>query len=109
MMRLNLFLQWRIPSVDTLAETLASVFRVSSSRGVVLAHSTTIAMQGWQANVNGTDLWNMLQQSFGWVTSSGYTSRGNVTTQFPVVVGEFGSNYADPLVRLLSIIFAMPA
>ncbi len=63
-------------------------------------------MQGWQANVNGTDLWNMLQQSFGWVTSSGYTSRGNLTTQFPVVIGEFGSNYADPLVRLACTPFA---
>lgn len=55
--------------------------------------------QGWQAGINGTDLWSMLQQSFGWVTSSGYTSKGNLTTLFPVVVGEFGSNYADPLVR----------
>jgi len=55
-------------------------------------------MQGWKSNTNGTDLWNMLQQSFGWVTSSGYTSKGNITTQFPVVIGEFGSNYVDPLV-----------
>ena len=57
------------------------------------------AVQGWQSNTNGSDLWNMLQQSFGWVTSSGYTSRGNLTTMFPVVVGEFGSNYANPQVR----------
>ena len=53
------------------------------------------AMQGWAINTNGTGLWNMLQQSFGWVTTSGYTSKGNLTTMFPVVIGEFGSNYVD--------------
>lgn len=52
-------------------------------------------MQGWTVNTNGSDLWNMLQQSFGWVTTSGYTSKGNLTTMFPVVIGEFGSNYVD--------------
>ena len=40
----------------------------------------------------------MLQQSFGWVTSTGYTSKGGVNTLFPVVVGEFGSSYVDELV-----------
>ena len=68
----------------------------SSCDGLLAQYSA--ATQGWQANINGTDLWSMLQQSFGWVTSSGYTSKGNLTTMFPVVVGEFGSNYADPLV-----------
>ena len=56
-------------------------------------------LQGWKSNTNGTDLWNMLQQSFGWVTSTGYTSKGGVNTLFPVVVGEFGSSYVDELVR----------
>lgn len=54
--------------------------------------------QGWKTNINGTDLWTMLQQSFGWVTNTGYTSRGNLTTKFPVVIGEFGSSYVDPMV-----------
>ena len=59
-------------------------------------------LQGWKSNTNGTDLWNMLQQSFGWVTSSGYTSKGGLNTLFPVVVGEFGSSYVDDLVSASS-------
>ena len=35
---------------------------------------------------------------YGWVTNTGYTSRGNLTTKFPVVIGEFGSSYVDPMV-----------
>ena len=37
----------------------------------------------------------MLQNSFAWVPTAGYTNKQNVTTQFPVVVGEFGSSFAS--------------
>ena len=57
-------------------------------------------VQGWTTGVNGTQLWDMLQSSFGWVTTTGYTSKANVTTQFPVVVGEFGSSFANLAVRV---------
>ena len=57
-------------------------------------------VQGWTTGVNGTQLWDMLQSSFAWVSTTGYTSKANVTTQFPVVVGEFGSSFADLMVRL---------
>ena len=49
--------------------------------------------------MNGTELWDMLQNSFAWVATTGYTSKANVTTQFPVVVGEFGSSFANLAVR----------
>ena len=45
--------------------------------------------------MNGTQLWDLLQNSFAWVATTGYTSKANVTTQFPIVVGEFGSSFAN--------------
>ena len=57
-------------------------------------------VQGWTTGVNGTQLWDMLQSSFGWVTTTGYTSKANVTTQFPVVIGEFGTSFANLAVRV---------
>ncbi len=64
-------------------------------------------VQGWKSGTNGTQLWDMLQNSFAWVPTAGYTNKQNVTTQFPVVVGEFGSSFAsiavqNPTARLRS-------
>ena len=54
-----------------------------------------IHVQGWKSGTNGTQLWDMLQNSFAWVPTAGYTNKQNVTTQFPVGVGEFGSSFAS--------------
>ena len=60
-----------------------------------------VCVQGWKSGTNGTQLWDMLQNSFAWVPTAGYTNKQNVTTQFPVVVGEFGSSFASPAVLTL--------
>ena len=60
-------------------------------------------MQGWKSGTNGTQLWDMLQNSFAWVPTAGYTNKQNVTTQFPVVVGEFGSSFAS-----IAVIIPLP-
>ena len=60
-------------------------------------------VQGWKSGTNGTQLWDMLQNSFAWVPTAGYTNKQNITTQFPVVVGEFGSSFASiAVITLLS-------
>ena len=59
-------------------------------------------MQGWKTGVNGTQLWDMLQNSFAWVPTKGYTNKANVTTQYPVVIGDFGSSFATLSVRAAS-------
>lgn len=56
-------------------------------------------MQGWKTGVNGTQLWDMLQNSFAWAATAGYTNKANATQQFPVVIGEFGSSFANIGVR----------
>ncbi len=61
-------------------------------------------MQGWKTNVNGTQLWDMLQNSFAWAATTGYTNKANVTQRFPVIIGEFGTSFADIRVRATSAI-----
>ena len=60
-------------------------------------------LQGWHTGTNGTQLWGMLQNSFAWVTTTGYTNKANATTQFPVVIGEFGSSFANLAVRITGL------
>ena len=60
-------------------------------------------VQGWHTGTNGTQLWSMLQNSFAWVTTTGYTNKANATTQFPVVIGEFGSSFANLAVRITGL------
>ena len=44
-------------------------------------------VQGWTHGVAGTELSQMLEQSFAWLPSSGFpTADANVTLKFPVVV-----------------------
>ena len=44
-------------------------------------------MQGWTRGVRGTELFQMLQESFAWLPSTGFpTADPNVTLTFPVVV-----------------------
>ena len=59
-----------------------------------------LSMQGWVTGTNGTQLWDMLQNSFAWVSTTGYTNKANATTLFPVVVGEFGTSFANVAVRI---------
>jgi hypothetical protein len=52
-------------------------------------------LQGWQTNVNGSELWSMLNASFAWIPTQGYTTQAGLLAKFPVVVGEFGSSLVD--------------
>ncbi|KAG1668601.1 hypothetical protein FOA52_001470 [Chlamydomonas sp. UWO 241] len=44
----------------------------------------------FRSNYAGTGLWNRLQASFGYLTTTGYSGR-----RFPIVVGEFGSKFQN--------------
>ena len=49
-------------------------------------------LQGWETGYNLSSYYSMLQSSFGWIASAGYTPPGSsAATQFPVIVGEFGA------------------
>lgn len=65
--------------------------------------STPFAPQGWKTGVNGSDLWQMLDQSFGWLSANGYTTKAGAVQKFPIVVGEFGSSLANEKVILQSL------
>lgn len=56
-------------------------------------------MQGWKTGVNGSELWSMLDQSIGWLSSKGYTNKAGSTSQFPIIIGEFGSSLVNDKVR----------
>ncbi len=60
-------------------------------------------LQGWKTGVNGSELWQMLDQSIGWLSSKGYTTKAGIVQQFPVVVGEFGSSLVNEKVCLPTI------
>lgn len=47
--------------------------------------------QGWRHGTNGTALYQMLQQSFAWLSTTGFpTTQPNVTLKFPVIVTALG-------------------
>ncbi len=58
-------------------------------------------VQGWKTGVNGSELWSMLDQSFGWLSSQGYTTKAGAVQKFPIVIGEFGSSLVDTKVRAI--------
>ena len=53
----------------------------------LLSPQRSCAVQGWTRGVGGTELFQMLQESFAWLPSTGFpTADPNVTLTFPVVV-----------------------
>lgn len=69
-----------------------------------------LSPQGWKTNVNGSGLWNMLQQSFAWIPTQGYTTRAGAVQKFPVIMSEIGSSLADEKVsQLLCTLCAVSA
>lgn len=55
------------------------------------ASKPAFALQGWASGTNGSDLFTMLQSSFGYLPTSGYVAANGTAVRFPVLVGEFGS------------------
>ena len=50
-------------------------------------------MQGWSRGVRGAELFQMLQESFAWLPSTGFpTADPNVTLTFPVVVAALAAS-----------------
>lgn len=51
------------------------------------------AVQGWTRGVRGTELFQMLQESFAWLPSTGFpTADPNMTLAFPVVVAALAAS-----------------
>ncbi len=56
-------------------------------------------MQGWASGTNGSDLFSMLQLSFGYLPTTGFVAANGTATRFPVLIGEFGSPLDSPEVH----------
>lgn len=60
---------------------------------VISPHVYPPSVTGASTDYEGTGLWNRLSTSFGYLTKQGYCSGSNCKV-FPVVIGEFGSQFA---------------
>ena len=59
----------------------------------LLSPQRSCAVQGWTRGVGGTELFQMLQESFAWLPSTGFpTANPNVTLTFPVVVAALAAS-----------------
>jgi Cellulase (glycosyl hydrolase family 5) len=61
---------------------------------VISPHVYPPSVTNASANFSGTGLWNRLDQSFGYLTKTGYCN-SQTCKLFPVAIGEFGSRFTD--------------
>ncbi|KAK9846255.1 hypothetical protein WJX81_000135 [Elliptochloris bilobata] len=67
-----------------------------AERIILAPHVYGPNVTGWASGTNGSDLFRMLQLSFGYLPTSGYVAANGTAVRFPVLVGDFGSALDTP-------------